>query len=145
MLRIYIIYDTRTGKTEKMALEIAEGVKAAGVEVVVKKVDGTDPGELSAANGVILGSPTHNTRPSYGIKNFMDKMKQLPLKGKVASAFGSYGWSGEAVPQMIALLKEMGMTVIEPGLRFTGAIDEAKQEKCRELGRCVAEKMRRAW
>ncbi len=142
MSKIYIVYDTRTGKTEKMAQAIAEGARSvAGVEAVVKKVDGADPGELSTANGVIIGSPTHNTKPSYGMNSFIDKMKQKPLKGKIASAFGSYGWSGEAVPKMIAILKEMEMNVVEPGLRFTGAIDEAKEEKCRELGRSTAEKI----
>ncbi len=141
MAKIYIIYDTRTGKTEKMAIAIGEGARSiAGTEVVIKKVDSVDIGELSAANGIILGSPTHNTMPSYGMKNFMAKMKQLSIRGKAASAFGSYGWSGEAVPQMIAFLKELGMNVVEPGLRFSGPIDEVKLEKCREFGRSLAAK-----
>jgi flavorubredoxin len=125
-----------------MALGIAEGASSvAGVEVVVKKVDNLEINELLSADGVVLGSPTHNTKPSYGMKNLMDKVKQFSLKGKVAAAFGSYGWSGEAVPQMIAFLKELGMNVIEPGLRFSGAIDEAKVEKCREFGRKIGERM----
>lgn len=143
MPKIYVIYDTRTGKTEIMAHAIVEGARSiAGIDVSIKKVDSADPGELSAASGIILGSPTHNTKPSYGMKNFMDKMKQLPLRGKVASAFGSYGWSGEAVAQMIAILKEMGITVIEPGLRFAGAIDETKKESCRQFGKSMAEKIK---
>ncbi|MEM2924726.1 MAG: flavodoxin domain-containing protein [Methanocellales archaeon] len=143
MSKVYIIYDTRTGKTEKMAHAIAEGAKSiAGVEVTTKIVVNFEPSELLSADGVILGSPTHNTKPSHGMKNFMDKMKEMPLKGKVGSAFGSYGWSGEAVPQMIAFLKELGMNVVEPGLRFAGAIDEVKLEKCREFGREIGRKIK---
>ncbi|MEM2925441.1 MAG: flavodoxin domain-containing protein [Halobacteria archaeon] len=142
MSKVYIIYDTRTGKTEKMAHAIAEGARSiAGVEVVLKKVDNFEPSEVLSLDGVILGSPTHNTKPSYGMKNFMDKMKQYSFKGKVGSAFGSYGWSGEAVPQMIAFLKELGMNVIEPGLRCVGVIDEAKLDKCREFGRDIGRRI----
>ena len=36
--------------------------------------------------------------------------------GKYAAAFGSYGWSGEAVPHLTERLKQLGMKVMK-GLR----------------------------
>ena len=33
--------------------------------------------------------------------------------GKLASAFGSYGWSGEGVPHIIARLKQIHLRVID--------------------------------
>ena len=37
--------------------------------------------------------------------------------GKLASAFGSYGWSGEAVPHLIERLKQLKMRVPDEGFR----------------------------
>ena len=33
--------------------------------------------------------------------------------GKLASAFGSYGWSGEGVPHIIARLKQIHLRVVD--------------------------------
>ena len=36
---------------------------------------------------------------------------------KVVSAFGSYGWSGEAVPNLITRLKQQRMKVTDEGFK----------------------------
>lgn len=38
--------------------------------------------------------------------------------GKLASAFGSYGWSGEGVPHIIERLKQLRMKVVDDGFRI---------------------------
>jgi flavorubredoxin len=38
-------------------------------------------------------------------------------RGKFASAFGSYGWSGEAVPNLLARMKLLKLNLPLPGLR----------------------------
>ncbi|CAG7840199.1 Flavo-diiron protein FprA1 [Clostridium haemolyticum] len=49
---------------------------------------------------------------------FLTSTCVIPNKGKVAAAFGSYGWSGEAVPMITERLKSMKLKVVEDGFRF---------------------------
>ena len=58
MAKILVIFDSRTGNTEKMAFAVAEGARQInGVEVAVKKADQTNAEELLSADGIIMGSP----------------------------------------------------------------------------------------
>jgi len=42
MARVLVVYDSRSGNTEKMAFAVAEGVKAKKAEAIVKKVGGNE-------------------------------------------------------------------------------------------------------
>ena len=57
MSEILVIYFSETGNTEKMAHSVAEGVKAEGVAVEVKKVADASVDELLDTKGIIIGSP----------------------------------------------------------------------------------------
>ena len=59
MAKLLIIYYTRTKNTEKLAEEIAEGVRMSGAEAVVKKVQEADPEEILDYDGVVMGSPVY--------------------------------------------------------------------------------------
>jgi flavorubredoxin len=77
-------------------------------------------------------------------KNYFEEaaVKNVILKGKVAAAFGSYGWSGEAPRLVLEILKnKFGMEVTEPPLSVTYAPDQASLEKCFALGKRVAESL----
>ncbi len=55
MIKVLVVYDSRTGHTEKMAFAVAEGAKQiSGAEVVLKKVDQTSLEDLLNANGITL-------------------------------------------------------------------------------------------
>ncbi len=57
-MRVLIAYYSATGKTEKMAEYIAEGVRFSSHEAVVKKIgDIKDAAELAGYDGYIFGSP----------------------------------------------------------------------------------------
>lgn len=59
MANILVVYDSRTGHTEKMAFAVAKGAKQVkGVEVQVKRLSETSIKDLAEADGIILGSPT---------------------------------------------------------------------------------------
>ena len=59
MVKILIVYDSKTGNTEQMAYAVAEGAKQVeGVEVAVKRVENTKLEDLLDADGIIIGSPT---------------------------------------------------------------------------------------
>jgi flavorubredoxin len=61
---------------------------------------------------------------------------------KIGAAFGSYGWSGEAVKLINAELQSMKIKVVHPGVRLQYVPDHAGLRECVELGRSVAEAMK---
>jgi flavodoxin I len=100
-MKILIIYDSKTGNTEKMASAIEEGAKEAGAEVTLKKIG--EPFSLSLlkeSDGVVFGSPTRYADVTNEMKDFLShvadyvKMGKMDIKGKKAGIFGSYGYDG---------------------------------------------------
>ena len=62
-------------------------------------------------------------------------------KGKKAAAFGSYGWSGEAVKLIENYLRMLKLDVVLEGVssRFSPSDDE--ERSIREFGQKFAEKL----
>ena len=60
MAKILIVYDSKTGNTEKMAMAIADGAETIkNTRIVVKKACQTETKDLLGADGIIMGSPTY--------------------------------------------------------------------------------------
>jgi len=139
MSQVLILYDTRSGNTGRMARAVADGAKLVeGVDVVLKRV-AEGSGELAGADSIILGAPTHHTQPSRAMKKLLSGLSNVPLKGKVGAAFGSYGWSGEAPEIMARALRNQGARVIGEALRVRRTPGTSDLTRCRDLGRAVAE------
>ena len=139
MSKVLILYDTRTGNTGQMARAVAEGANSVeGVEVVLKKVRG-GPEKLADADAIIVGSPTRNAQPSRAIKRFLSTLSNVSLQNKVGTAFGSYGWSGEAVEIVKQNLAGLGVRVVDKGVRIKKRPDAEGLARCMELGQTVAQ------
>ena len=139
MSKVLIAYDTRTGNTGQMARAVAEGAESVGgVEVVLRKV-GNAGGDIADADAIIVGSPTHTSKPSRAVKTFLSGLSKVSLENKAGASFGSYGWSGEAMSIVKQNLKDLGVRVIGEGVRIKKKPDAEGLVKCRELGRSVAE------
>ncbi len=158
MSKVLIVYDSRTGNTEKMAKAVAEGVKEAAIEVELKKVDEVKLSDLEAADGIILGSPCHFGVMSDKMKGLIDKSSEIlgKLANKVGAAFSSSmargGGSETTVLSLIQamLIHEMiiagGALAAKEGLYGAIALsapDEKASNACRLLGKRVAELVRR--
>lgn len=91
MPKVLILYYSRTGNTEKMARLIEEGIRNAGVEVVVKRVEDTKPEELLEYDGIIAGSPTYYGSMAWELKRLLDESVKFhgKLDGKAGAAFSS--------------------------------------------------------
>ena len=101
MKKVLIAYYSRTGKTEKMAEYIAEGVRFSGNEVVQKKIaEIKNEKDLAGFDAYIFGCPTYHKDMTENMKTFLFLAQKANLAGKVAGAFGSHTHSGEA-PQLI--------------------------------------------
>jgi flavodoxin short chain len=138
-----IIYDTRSGNTGIMAKAIEEGMKEAGVEVLLKRTVNAAADDLKNVDAVVLGAPTYHKDMIASMKTFLFEMEKADLKGKVGAAFGSYGWSGESVQMLVDTMKHIfEMNVIEPGLKMLRRPGESDSKQCNAFGRTIAEKIR---
>ena len=138
-----VVYDTMWHSTETMANAIVEELEQHGVyakPLALRRNHRSDIiTEIMDAGAVIVGSPTMNNGIFPTIGDFMTYMKGLKPLNKVGAAFGSYGWSGEAVKVLTSELEQMKFKVVDPGVRIQFVPDENALNACRELARKVAE------
>ena len=120
---VVIPYVSAYGYTEILAKKIGEGIKEAG-EVDVKLYDLTKADDLPQimeqigfADGLLFGTPTILGEALKPVWDIMTSMFPGVHGGKLASAFGSYGWSGEGVPHIIERLHQLKMKVYGEGYR----------------------------
>ncbi|MEA1909091.1 MAG: FprA family A-type flavoprotein [Euryarchaeota archaeon] len=124
-----VVYDTMWGSTEKMASAIAQGIIDAGFEVKVhhlRKAEWSEIiREILEAKIIIVGSPTINNGMFPSVGGFLTYLRGLRPKGKVGSAFGSYGWAGGAVKAIAGELEKTGVTIVEPlSVKFVPGADD---------------------
>ena len=138
--QITIIYDTMWNDTRKMAEAIAKGIQNKDKEVTIKllntaKNDKTDVlTEVFKSKMIIVGSPTVNNGYLHSIAGILEMIKGMKLKNKKAVAFGSYGWSGEAVKQISDYLKNSGFEVINDGFRCLWTKDKKVEKELEKFG-----------
>ncbi len=139
--QITLIYDTMWNSTRRMAECIAGGLREADPSLTVKlfnsAVDDKNDivTEVFKSKAILVGSPTINYGYLFSIGGIMEMIRGLKFRNKKAAAFGSYGWSGEAVKQITALLDGVGFEIVNDGLRCQWAPDEATRKLCRDYGR----------
>ena len=151
MTKILIVYDSKTGNTEKMASAIAEGAKRIeSTKVVVKKADQTGTKDLVNADAIVLGSPTYYGGMSGKLKSLIDESVRVhgKLDGKVGAAFTSSGGTATgAETTLLSILQAMlvhGMIVQgrsddkHYGAAAVGQSKDKDIESCRDLGERVA-------
>ena len=131
-------YVSAYGYTKSLAEKIAEGIRASG-DIDVRAYDMVEADqakvleELGFADGILFGSPTIVGEALKPIWDLTTSIFAGTHGGKLASAFGSYGWSGEAVPHLIERLKQLNMKVTE-GFRVRFKPDENQLQEAFEYG-----------
>ncbi len=142
--QITILYDTMWNDTRKMAEMIAKGIQNKDKQVTIKllntaKEDKTEVlTEVFKSKMILVGSPTVNNGYLYSIAGILEMIKGLKLKNKKAAAFGSYGWSGEAVGQITQKLKEAGFEIVNDGLKAMWTPNQVVKEQCIKFGEEIA-------
>jgi flavorubredoxin len=71
------------------------------------------------------------------VADFLCYLKGLKPKNKIGAAFGSYGWSGEAVKLVENELTEMKIELVQPGLRTQFVPEKPALDACHEFGRTI--------
>ena len=126
--KVVIPYVSSYGYTAQLAETIMEGLKASG-DFDVKAYDmvtadkGEVLAELAGADGILLGSPTILQEALNPIWDLTINLYPAVHGGKFAAAFGSYGWSGEAVDHLTQRLEQLNMKVMK-GLKVRMKLSE---------------------
>lgn len=119
---VIIPYVSAYGYTKQLAEEILRGIQDSG-DIDVRSYDLVEADqdkvleELGFADGILFGTPTIVGEALKPIWDLTTSMFAGTHGGKLASAFGSYGWSGEGVPHIIERLKQLRMKVVD-GLKI---------------------------
>ena len=140
-----VIYDTMWHSTEKMAFEIADGIRSTGAKVKVMALDGHSRSDVAAemldVGALVVGSPTINNGLFPRTADVLTYLKGLRPKNLIGAAFGSFGWSGEAVAQINDYLKAMNVELVSDGLKLKYVPAEAELAQAYELGKLIGEKL----
>jgi NAD(P)H dehydrogenase (quinone) len=145
-MKILIVYDSKTGNTEKLASAIAKGAEKMGAKATVKRVEQTKLEDLLSADGIIMGSPTYFGQMSAKLKALIDESVKIheKLTGKVGAAFTSAGGTATgAETTLLSIVQAMlihGMIIQgnaedeHYGIAVTGAPKAKDLKDCQELG-----------
>lgn len=108
MGNVLIVYATRSEETKGIADLIAEGVRIAGHEAIIKRVSEINGEEdLNGYDAYVFGSPTYHGEMITSMKQLLFIAERAELEGKPAGAFGSYGWSGEAAGRIFDTMEHI--------------------------------------
>ncbi len=121
---VVIPYVSAYGYTGQLAERIGAGIAdACGDKAEIRFHDmvtadaATVAAELAVSDAFLLGTPTIIGEALAPIWNLTLSLFAPVHGGKLASAFGSYGWSGEGVPHIIERLRQLRMNVPDDGFR----------------------------
>jgi len=148
MTRILVLYYSSYGHIETMADAVAEGVRAAGAQAVIKRVPELVPQEIARKSGfkldqaapvatvaelpdydaIIFGTPTRFGNMTAQMKNFLDQAGGLwaqgKLVGKVGSVFTSsatqHGGQESTILTFHPVLLHLGMVIVGLPYAFQG-------------------------
>jgi len=119
-----ITYYTKTGHTQQAAEDIAEGLREAGVEVLLKPVSQMQAGDLVGYDLIVVGSPCHagSVRVLFSgiagpISEWLGALPRGGFTGKAVAAFSVHCSLGAkaTVQSLEQLLTDMGGRVLIPG------------------------------
>jgi flavodoxin I len=120
-MNTFVVYDSQYGNTERIALAIADTLRAFGQAQAVR-VDSVHPVSFQGVDMLILGSPTQGFRPTLAMQAFLGNVSSQSLSGLAVACFdtrfrGSL-WKSSAASRMARQLRAMGVEPIVPPESF---------------------------
>jgi NADH oxidase (H2O-forming) len=94
---------------------------------------------MLTADGLLMGTPTMVGDALEPIADLLLRVHPIQVAGKPASAFGSYGWSGEGVPNILVRMGQLRMKVFEEGYKVRFNPSTIQQEGAFAFGKRFAE------
>ncbi|MDD5307732.1 MAG: flavodoxin domain-containing protein [Deltaproteobacteria bacterium] len=143
-----VLYDTMWEATRRMAEAVGDGLAAAGVPFKLFHMGVADRNdvivEVFKAGAILLGSSTVNNGILPTFMPILEEIRGLKFKNKIGAAFGSYGWSGEAVGQLEEHLKSSKIELVAEGVKAKWQPTPDDLAGCAALGRAVGVRLNAA-
>ncbi|MHA2602673.1 MAG: flavodoxin family protein [Candidatus Thorarchaeota archaeon SMTZ1-83] len=155
MTRAIVLYHSLHGNTGKVAMSLAKGIEEAGAEVDCLSIDEVDFGRVSEYDFIAIGGPTHMIRMSKPMKEFLEKLQSVDLRGKKGFAFDTRiqsrmnkkSWGGlenSAARRIEGKMKKMKMEIVRHRKSAIvngreGPLEEGTEKMFRRIGSEIAE------
>ena len=146
MKKALVVYYSRTGKTEKMAKYIAEGVRFSGNAAdIVTISEIKNEKAFEGFDCFIFGCPTYHKDMTENFKTFLFLAHKGNLSAKLGGAFGPSTHSGEApghISDTMEHVFKMKMTPLGP-FRLKEDLVETPEgmRACHDYGRALGEQL----
>jgi NADH oxidase (H2O-forming) len=143
---VLLAYVSAYRNTGIIASAIADGIRRAGpIEVDLCDIEKMDPAEIEhkliRSSALILGCPTFNQNILLPVYQVFALANPIRDRGKLAAAFGSYGWSGEGTRIINSNLANLKFRLFDEGLSVKFTPHRETLEKCVEYGRAFGTKL----
>lgn len=118
---ILIAYASAYGYTKLLAEKAYEALIGAGYSADCVDMAQTDPAlmaqKINECSALIIGSNTINRDAAKPVWDLLSSIDAINSGKKPAGAFGSYGWSGEAIPMIKNRLEHLRFKFVGDGFR----------------------------
>jgi flavorubredoxin/NADPH-dependent 2,4-dienoyl-CoA reductase/sulfur reductase-like enzyme/rubredoxin len=142
---VSIPYVSAYGFTGEIAERIAQvldkdySIKSELFDLVTSEISEI-MASINKADGLLVGTPTINGDALKPIWDLVTSLSPIVHNDKIASSFGSYGWSGEGVPNIITRLDQLRMKVLD-GLAINFRASEDDYLKVDEFAKSFGESL----
>ena len=141
---LLVFYISSYGNTARMAEAIYKGADSVvGVRVSLYDLEGSEVAPfvslIEEADGIVFGSPTINGDAVKPVWDMLSSLAVIDTRNKFGAAFGSFGWSGEAVRMIEDRMRGLKMHIPVPGIRIKLIPNEDELRACEEMGQNMAQ------
>ena len=153
MKRALVLYHSLYGNTKMVAMTLAKGIGEIGVETDCMGIDEVDIEQIPSYDFLAIGSPTHIIRPSKDMKEFLETLENLDLRGLSGFAFDTRNHSrmnkklwlmfeNSAARSIEGIMKRRKIKILVPRESAIvegreGPLDAGVEERFLEIGRKV--------
>ena len=144
---VLIAYVSCYGYTKKIAELLEHTIASTGLTTHLIDLEYANMDETiqlaKDCDAILYGSPTILNDALPPIYTLINSIIPGYDGTKVCSAFGSYGWSGEAVGHIITRLKQQRHRVIDNGLKICFAPSDSDIETIKTYGLTIANEVKK--
>ncbi|MFW9801667.1 MAG: flavodoxin family protein [Candidatus Thorarchaeota archaeon] len=158
MKKALVLYHSLYGNTRAVAMSLAEGIREGDIETDCLSINEVDFIEIPGYDFIAIGGPTHIIRTSKEMKDFLQRLKSLNLRGRTGFAFdtrnisrmNSKSWlvlENSAARRIEGSMKRLKIKILAPRASAIvegreGPLDVGVEDRFveigRELGRAIA-------
>ncbi len=147
-LRVALFYASAYGNTAAIAGAIVQGLIHSGITVESINCEMVDSDEIAQAvetcDGYIIGSPTLGGHIPVQVQTALGVVLSTGSKTKLAAAFGSYGWSGEAVDLIENKLRDANYRLGFETIRVRFSPTDETLQGCEAAGAEFAQRLKKS-